>query len=157
MPNNPLSPELLFKTDSYWRAANYLSAGQIYLYDNPLLKRPLTLADIKHMLPGDVRPIAASGKDAFDRVQSLCGRAASKARCNHTGAVQLLRLHSHLWSKSERRVPASADNSIRPISSPSEGHQRGVAATNARADSRTGTMARPSGARRLCVPRGSHQ
>jgi len=28
--------------DAYWRAANYLSVGQIYLYDNPLLKKPLT-------------------------------------------------------------------------------------------------------------------
>jgi len=44
------SPELLNKMDAYWRAANYLSVGQIYLYDNPLLKRPLTLADVKHML-----------------------------------------------------------------------------------------------------------
>lgn len=34
----PLSPELLHKMDAYWRAANYLSVGQIYLYDNPLLK-----------------------------------------------------------------------------------------------------------------------
>ncbi len=39
-------------TDTYWRAANYLSVGQIDLYDNPLLKRPLTLADVKHMLLG---------------------------------------------------------------------------------------------------------
>ena len=38
--------------DAYWRAANYLSVGQIYLYDNPLLKRPLTLQDVKHMLLG---------------------------------------------------------------------------------------------------------
>jgi xylulose-5-phosphate/fructose-6-phosphate phosphoketolase len=38
--------------NAYWRAANYLSVGQIYLYDNPLLKRPLTLADVKHMLLG---------------------------------------------------------------------------------------------------------
>ena len=36
-----LSPELLRKMDAYWRAANYLSVGQIYLYDNPLLKEPL--------------------------------------------------------------------------------------------------------------------
>ena len=34
-----LTPELLHKMDAYWRAANYLSVGQIYLYDNPLLKR----------------------------------------------------------------------------------------------------------------------
>src|SRR3979409_602686 len=40
------------KTDASGRPANYLSVGQIYLYDNPLLKRPLTLADVKHMLLG---------------------------------------------------------------------------------------------------------
>ena len=50
--DKPLSNELLSKMDAYWRAANYLSVGQIYLYDNPLLKRPLTLADVKHMLLG---------------------------------------------------------------------------------------------------------
>ncbi|MEA5452593.1 phosphoketolase family protein [Leptolyngbya sp. CCNP1308] len=47
-----VSPDLLQKIDAYWRAANYLSVGQIYLFDNPLLKRPLTLADIKPMLLG---------------------------------------------------------------------------------------------------------
>ncbi|MFT5933990.1 MAG: xylulose-5-phosphate/fructose-6-phosphate phosphoketolase, partial [Hydrogenophaga sp.] len=47
-----LSPELLARIDAYWRAANYLSVGQIYLFDNPLLKRPLALADIKRMLLG---------------------------------------------------------------------------------------------------------
>ena len=47
-----LTPELLRQMDAYWRAANYLSVGQIYLYDNPLLQRPLTLADVKHMLLG---------------------------------------------------------------------------------------------------------
>ena len=52
MKTNTLSPELLQKIDAYWRAANYLSVGQIYLYDNPLLRRPLTLADVKHMLLG---------------------------------------------------------------------------------------------------------
>ena len=34
-----LNPDLLRKLDAYWRAANYLSVGQIYLYDNPLLKQ----------------------------------------------------------------------------------------------------------------------
>jgi xylulose-5-phosphate/fructose-6-phosphate phosphoketolase len=52
MKINTLTPELLHKMDAYWRAANYLSVGQIFLYDNPLLKRPLTLADVKHMLLG---------------------------------------------------------------------------------------------------------
>jgi xylulose-5-phosphate/fructose-6-phosphate phosphoketolase len=38
--------------DAYWRAANCLSVGQIFLWDNPLLKRPLALADVKPMLLG---------------------------------------------------------------------------------------------------------
>jgi len=48
----PLSPELLAKMNAYWRAANYLSVGQIYLKANPLLKQPLTLDDIKPRLLG---------------------------------------------------------------------------------------------------------
>src|SRR5579871_3279290 len=47
-----LAPDLLYKIDAYWRAANYLSVGQIYLYDNPLLKEPLTKAHIKPRLLG---------------------------------------------------------------------------------------------------------
>ena len=50
--DGPLSEDLLTKMNAYWRAANYLSVGQIYLLDNPLLKRPLTLADIKPRLLG---------------------------------------------------------------------------------------------------------
>ena len=38
---SPLSAGMLAKMDAWWRAANYLSVGQIYLYDNPLLKKPL--------------------------------------------------------------------------------------------------------------------
>jgi xylulose-5-phosphate/fructose-6-phosphate phosphoketolase len=52
MNTKTLTPELLHNMDAYWRAANYLSVGQIYLYDNPLLKRPLALSDVKHMLLG---------------------------------------------------------------------------------------------------------
>jgi xylulose-5-phosphate/fructose-6-phosphate phosphoketolase len=52
MNTTPLEPDLLKRMDAYWRAANYLSVGQIYLYDNPLLKRPLELTDIKRMLLG---------------------------------------------------------------------------------------------------------
>src|SRR4051794_12895583 len=47
-----LSPESLQRMDAYWRAANYLSVGQIYLRDNPLLGRPLALADVKRTLLG---------------------------------------------------------------------------------------------------------
>ena len=48
----PLSDEMLAKMNAYWRAANYLSVGQIYLKDNPLLERPLTLDDVKPRLLG---------------------------------------------------------------------------------------------------------
>ena len=48
----PLSPDLLRKMHAYWRAANYLSVGQIYLYDNPLLKQPLRLEHVKPRLLG---------------------------------------------------------------------------------------------------------
>src|SRR5438034_3282041 len=51
MPN-PLSPDLLEKMDAYWRAANYLSVGQIYLQDNPLLEVPLERRHIKPRLLG---------------------------------------------------------------------------------------------------------
>jgi xylulose-5-phosphate/fructose-6-phosphate phosphoketolase len=47
-----LRPAALRQIDAYWRAANYLSVGQIYLFDNPLLKKPLTLAHIKPRLLG---------------------------------------------------------------------------------------------------------
>ncbi len=46
------SRELLRRIDAYWRAANYLSVGQIYLYDNPLLKEPLSLEHVKPRLLG---------------------------------------------------------------------------------------------------------
>ena len=52
MEPSPLSPDELRKMDAYWRAANYLSVGQIYLYDNPLLKRPLQLSDVKPLVVG---------------------------------------------------------------------------------------------------------
>src|SRR6476646_2162099 len=52
MNTSKLTPELLHKIHAYWRAANYLSVGQIYLCDNPLLRRSLDLRDIKHMLLG---------------------------------------------------------------------------------------------------------
>lgn len=50
--SNPLSKELLQKIHAYWRAANYLSVGQLYLRDNPLLREPLKLSHVKSMLLG---------------------------------------------------------------------------------------------------------
>jgi xylulose-5-phosphate/fructose-6-phosphate phosphoketolase len=51
-PAGPLSPDLLEKMHAYWRAANYLSVGQIYLKDNALLEEPLKLEHIKPRLLG---------------------------------------------------------------------------------------------------------
>jgi xylulose-5-phosphate/fructose-6-phosphate phosphoketolase len=47
-----LSKELREQMNAWWRAANYLAVGQMYLCDNPLLKRPLALTDVKRMLLG---------------------------------------------------------------------------------------------------------
>ena len=52
LEKQPLSQEMLDKMDAYWRAANYLSAGQLYLLDNPLLKEPLTMDQIKKKIVG---------------------------------------------------------------------------------------------------------
>ena len=50
--NAPLDSDELRRINAYWRAANYLSVGQIYLLDNPLLKKPLEPSDIKPRLLG---------------------------------------------------------------------------------------------------------
>ncbi len=47
-----MTPALLQRMNAYWRAANYLSVGQIYLYDNPLLREPLSLAHVKPLVVG---------------------------------------------------------------------------------------------------------
>jgi len=47
LPKKTLSADELHRMDAYWRAANYLSVGQIYLYDNPLLKQPLKIEHVK--------------------------------------------------------------------------------------------------------------
>ena len=52
MKTLPLTSEELQRIDAYWRAANYLSVGQIYLLDNPLLREPLRLEHIKPRLLG---------------------------------------------------------------------------------------------------------
>src|SRR3954462_210435 len=50
--NEPLTPDLLRKMHAYWRAANYLSVGQIYLLANPLLREPLRAEHVKTRLLG---------------------------------------------------------------------------------------------------------
>ncbi len=46
-PSDTLAPDLLHSIDAYWRAANYLAVGQLYLYDNPLLREPLAMTHTK--------------------------------------------------------------------------------------------------------------
>ena len=48
----PLTPDEVNKINAYWRAANYLSIGQIYLLENPLLREPLRLEHFKPRLLG---------------------------------------------------------------------------------------------------------
>jgi hypothetical protein len=64
VPQGPLSPDVLDKMNRYWRAANYLCIGQIYLFENPLLRDPLKKEQIK-----------PSGADAntreFTRISSI--------------------------------------------------------------------------------------
>jgi xylulose-5-phosphate/fructose-6-phosphate phosphoketolase len=52
LQDSTLTPDQLAGIDAFWRAANYLAAGQMYLRDNPLLKRPLAPTDIKQMVLG---------------------------------------------------------------------------------------------------------
>ncbi len=49
---NTLDPDTLYKMQAYWRAANYLAVGQMYLCANPLLREPLAVEHIKRMLLG---------------------------------------------------------------------------------------------------------
>ena len=52
LPHGPLAPDMLDKMNRYWRAANYLCIGQIYLFENPLLREPLKAQQIKPRLLG---------------------------------------------------------------------------------------------------------
>jgi xylulose-5-phosphate/fructose-6-phosphate phosphoketolase len=51
-PHGAVDADELRRMDAYWRAANYVSVGQLYLYDNPLLREPLTLAHVKPLVVG---------------------------------------------------------------------------------------------------------
>jgi phosphoketolase len=58
-----LNHALLNEMDAYWRAANYLSVGQIFLYDSPLLKRPLAPTD--HFTEGEVAILTRSRRSCW--------------------------------------------------------------------------------------------
>jgi phosphoketolase len=85
----PLSPDLLEKMDAYWRAANYLTVGQIYLQDNPLLETPLTIGHIR------LRPCRG-----FCSTRRGCGDfgarlVAEAARASTAGDVETLGAAHH--------------------------------------------------------------
>ena len=52
LEKQPLCDEMLTKMNAWWRAANYLAAGQLYLLDNPLLREPLKREHVKHKIVG---------------------------------------------------------------------------------------------------------
>ena len=52
LEKQPLCDEMLQKMDTYWRAANYLAAAQLYMLDNPLLREPLTRDQVKKKIVG---------------------------------------------------------------------------------------------------------
>jgi xylulose-5-phosphate/fructose-6-phosphate phosphoketolase len=60
----PLEPDLLQRIDACWRAANYLSVGQIHLLDNPLLRKPLARAHVKPPLLGHRGTLGREGVSA---------------------------------------------------------------------------------------------
>ena len=64
--DGPLTAEMLRRMDAYWRAANYLSVGQIYLYANPLLREPLQAR------AHQAAPAGPLGHDARARISSTC-------------------------------------------------------------------------------------
>ena len=65
LEKQPLNQEMLDKIDAYWRAANYLSAGQLYLLDNPLLREPLTMDQIKKKIVGHWGTVPGQAISAF--------------------------------------------------------------------------------------------
>ncbi len=71
----PLSAQELDRIDAYWRAANYLSVGQIYLLDNPLLRKPLRIEHIKPRLLGHWG--TTPGPQLHLRAPQSCDRGAT--------------------------------------------------------------------------------
>ena len=61
-----LTNEEIEKIDKYFKAANYLSVGQLYLLDNPLLKRPLEAKDIKPNIPGALLNLSLAEIEEFE-------------------------------------------------------------------------------------------
>ena len=89
-----LNPSELKKIDAYWRASNYLAAGQLYLLDNPLLRRPLALAMALSMILslGDLGAIAMFGSQELTTLPWLLYQQLGSYRLTEAAATALLLL-----------------------------------------------------------------
>jgi phosphoketolase len=67
----PLSSKQLRGLDAYWRAANYLSVGQVYLLDNPLLREPLAIEHVMHAAVHTLVPTAREDVEIARQVREL--------------------------------------------------------------------------------------
>jgi xylulose-5-phosphate/fructose-6-phosphate phosphoketolase len=72
-----LDDRMLSQMDAYWRASNYLSVGQIYLLDNPLLKKPLKREHVKPRLVGHWGTTPASISSTFTSIESSRARTST--------------------------------------------------------------------------------
>ena len=105
-----LEPELLHRMDAYWRAANYLSVGQIYLYDNPLLRRrSVDAAGLFGIHRGQVRSFVKDGVNPLRPSHIECigpcvGENVTMTNVPSQGDPQLL----SRWSDSRGAVGAGA-------------------------------------------------
>ena len=81
MKTETLTPDLLYEMDACWRVADDLSVGQIYLYDNPLLREPLTLAHGKPLVVGHwgTVPGRGSAMTQMEQLEMNAHRAQRKA------------------------------------------------------------------------------
>jgi phosphoketolase len=82
-----LSPDLLEKMDAYWRAANYLTVGQIYLQDNPLLEMPLKIEHVKPRLLGHWGMKDGKYRTITCGIQKLVGMPTGSQRASFSLAV----------------------------------------------------------------------
>jgi hypothetical protein len=74
VPEGPLTPQMLDKMNRYWRAANYLCIGQIYMFENPLLREPLKPEQIKPRLLGNSNILFPGSLPTFSSYQHFRGQ-----------------------------------------------------------------------------------
>ena len=128
----PLAMDELRLIDAYWRAANYLSVGQIYLCDNPLLREPLTLEHVKPRLLGHWG--TTPGTQPALRPHEPCDRPARPERD--------LRDRSRPWRPRARRQHLSRGHLLRGLSARRPRTRRGCAGC-------FGSSPSPAGSRRM--------